>query len=473
MLTLGWLYYISEWTVRLAMLVVVPYRRNPASAKVWLLFVFIAPWIGLGMFWLFGSARTSPIRARKLRRFVDRLRSSKDRFVGDDNILHPQLDERLMDAVHVAAKLGHFPILGGNSVELLTDYDGTIDRLIADIDAAQNHAHLLFYIFADDDIGRKVGDALMRAAKRGVKCRLLVDAIGSRPASWRLLPELRQAGVETREMLKVGLFHQKSCRPDLRNHRKIAVIDGQIGYVGSQNIMGSNHIEGLTYEEMMVRVVGPVVLELQAVFCGDWYVETEFMASESHLYPAPKIAGSIACQVLPSGPSYPSQNNQRLIVTLIHSARKKVTVTTPYFIPDDPLLEALQTAVTRGVTVQLIVSRQSDQWLAGHAQRSYYEDLLEAGIQVFSYHKNFLHAKHLTVDDEISFIGSSNMDLRSFVLNAEISLLIFDPGVAHQMHHEVTTYLKNADRLKLEDWRKRGFITKLSEGVARLFSPLL
>lgn len=473
MLTWATLYYASEWAVRIAMLFVVPYRRNPASAKGWLLLVFFLPWVGLALFLLLGSARMPPIRKKKLQRFVDRVLSSKNRFINDRNILHPQIDERLMDAVHVVAKLGHFPILGGNDVEILTDYGGTIDRLIADIDSAQFHAHILFYIYVDDATGRRVGDALVRAVKRGVKCRLLVDAVGSRPATRRLLPELAEAGVDVREMLKVGIFHLKSGRPDLRNHRKIVVIDGKIGYVGSLNIMDAKHFQGLTYEELMVRVTGPVVLELQAVFCGDWYVETEFMAAESHLYPVPETTGTVPCQALPSGPSYPTQNNQRFIVTLIHSARKKITITTPYFVPDDTLLQALETAVLRGVQVRLIVSKQTDQWLVCYAQQSYYEDLLEAGIEVYRYEKNFLHAKHLSVDDEIAFIGSSNLDLRSFILNAEISIVIFDAEVTQRLGQEVTRYLKNSERLDLDTWLKRSSVAKLSEGVARLFSPLL
>lgn len=473
LLTWGSLYYVSEWAIRISMLFVVPYRRNPESAKGWLLLMLLWPWVGLALFLLIGSTRLAPTRRKQIQRFVERVRASRDRIVAHHNIERPHVDERFMGVVKLATKLGHFPIMGGNEIELMPDYDGTIDRLIADIDAAKQHAHLLFYIYADDATGRRVGDALVRAAGRGVKCRLLVDALGSRRASFTLLPKLANAGVDVREMLKVGLFHHKSSRPDLRNHRKIAVLDGSVGYVGSQNIMDSKHFEGLEYEEMMVRVTGPVVHELQAVFCGDWYVETEYMAADASIYPTLLPAGGVACQVVPSGPSYPTHNNQRLIVSLIHGARANIAITTPYFIPDDAILQALESAVVRGVEVQLIVARQVDQWLVGHAQLSYYEDLLEAGVQVFRYGKNFLHAKYMTVDDEISLIGSSNMDIRSFALNAEISLLVFDAEVTRRLHQEQKSYLKNAEQVHLAEWVRRPLVAKLAEGVARLFSPLL
>src|SRR5262249_19256238 len=175
---------------------------------------------------------------------------------------------------------------------------------------------------------------------------------------------------------------RKAARLDLRNHRKVAVIDGAVGYAGSQNLVGAEFKPGLVYEELVARVTGPIVLELQYVFVGDWYLETEEVLDGVDIFPDPVHTGGVAAQTLPSGPSYPAQNNRRVVVSLLYAARKRAVITTPYFIPDEPLLLALKTAASRGVEVHLIVSRQQDQLLVGLAQKSYYEELLEAGVKI-------------------------------------------------------------------------------------------
>src|SRR5262249_43100295 len=321
-------------------------------------------------------------------------------------------------------------ILGGNAVELLTDYDGTIARLVQDIDQATDHAHLEFYIFADDRATAPVIAALGRAAGRGVRCRVLADAIGSRPALRPLRPKLMSRGVAVHEMLPVRLVPWKKARLDLRNHRKIAVLDGRVGYTGSQNLVSAEFKKGLTYEDLMARVTGPVVLELQYLFAADWFLETNEVLGGEAEFPGPEIAGDVPAQALPSGPAFPTQNNQRLFVALVHGARKRVVLTTPYFIPDEPFLQATQTAVLRGVEVHLVVSEAGDHPVVSLAQRSYYEELLEAGVQIHPYRTNFLHAKHVSIDDSVALIGTSNLDIRSFVLNAEVMLVIYDHGVA-------------------------------------------
>jgi cardiolipin synthase len=259
----------------------------------------------------------------------------------------------------------------------------------------------------------------------------------------------------------------------LRNHRKIAVIDGRVGYTGSQNIVDAKFLEDLTYDEMVVRVTGPIVLELQYVFATDWFVETEEVLDGPDIYPDPERPGTAAAQVLPSGPGLPTENNQRLFVSLIHGARSRVVITTPYFIPDEPLLQAMQTAVLRGVEVHLIVSERADQLLVALAQRSYYDEMLELGIHIHLYRRHFLHAKHLSIDDEIALIGSSNMDIRSFQLNNEISVLFYGRDVAPRLHLEEQRYLQRSRPLDPQQWAKRRFIHKVGEELARLLSPVL
>ncbi len=356
---------------------------------------------------------------------------------------------------------------------MLADYDGTIDRLIADIDAARDHVHLLYYIIGDDDTAERVVDALARAVDRGLVCRVLADSLGSRPAFDRLLPRLHKHGILAEETMRVGLFRRKTGRIDLRNHRKIAVIDGAIGYTGSQNLIDSTFKPGLDYEELNVRLAGPIALELQAVFAEDWYLETGEILSDHRYFPDPRIAGTIAAQALPSGPGYPRENNQRLIVSLIHAANKRIVITMPYLIPDDALMQALGTAVLRGVEVTLVVPLQMDQILVCLAQRSYYEDMIDSGIRICCYGKAFLHAKHVTIDDSIAWIGSSNLDIRSFALNAEIVVLLYDRGVCARLAEEQARYLREGEFIDPATWRKRPLRRKVAENLARLLSPLL
>jgi cardiolipin synthase len=280
-------------------------------------------------------------------------------------------------------------------------------------------------------------------------------------------------GVAIHAMLPVSLLPWKKSRLDLRNHRKIVVIDGRIGYTGSQNMVAAEFKQGLAYEELMVRLSGPAVLELQYVFAADWFLETQEVLDGEAEFPDPEIAGSVPAQALPSGPAFPTQNNQRLFVALVHGASRQVVLTTPYFVPDEPLLQAMQTAVLRGVEVHLVVSEQGDNRLVSLAQESYYEELLEAGVQIHIYRKDFLHAKHLSIDDAVAVIGTSNLDIRSFVLNAELMLMIYDRGVTERLAQEQMRYYANSRLLTLDQWQTRGFARKVAQNLARLMSPLL
>jgi cardiolipin synthase len=469
----AWIFLLSEWAIRLVMLTVVPFRRTPAAAKGWLLLIFFEPWVGLLLYLLIGRARLPRWQREQVARLPGAMAGVVSRLAKHPNVFHPEVGPALSPAVVLAEKLGGSPILGGNAVELLVDYDGTIARLAEDIDRAEKHVHLLFYIFADDAVTAPVVEALGRAARRGVRCRVLADAIGSRAGLRTLRPRLTAAGVEVREMLPVSLLPWRKARVDLRNHRKIAVIDGQVGYTGSQNLVAAQFQDALAYEDLMVRVTGPVVLELQYVFAADWFVETNEVLDGESEFPCPRIAGDVPAQALASGPAFPTQNNQRLFVALVHGARKRVVLTTPYFIPDEPLLQAMQTAALRGVGVHLVVSEKGDHPIVAMAQESYYEELLEAGVQIHLYRTNFLHAKHLSVDDSVAVIGTSNLDIRSFALNAELMLLIYDPDVTARLAAEQERYFANSRLLTLATWERRSFAAKVAQNLTRLLSPLL
>jgi cardiolipin synthase len=469
----AWLFFSSEWVIRLAMLVVVPFRRTPAAAKGWLLLIFFEPWLGLLLYLLIGRAKLARWQRQQLAKLPQAMAKVSGRFASHPNIFHPEVSPALSQAVTLAENLGGMPILGGNAVELLGDYDGTFARLAADIDGARHHVHLMFYILADDSGTAPVIEALSRAAGRGIRCRVLADAIGSRPALRALRPKLAALGIEFREMLPVSLWPWRKARVDLRNHRKIAVIDGRVGYTGSQNLVGADFKKGLAFEDLMVRATGPVVLELQYIFAADWFLETNEVLDSEAEFPAPELAGNVPVQVLPSGPDFPTQNNQRLIVALVHGARQRVVLTTPYFIPDEPLMQAMQTAALRGVEIHLVVSDRGDQKIVGLAQQSYYEELLEAGVHIHLYRKNFLHAKHLSVDDALALIGTSNLDIRSFALNAEVMLVLYDAATTALLAAEQNRYYANSRLLTLADWKRRSFAAKFIQNLVRLLSPLL
>jgi cardiolipin synthase len=468
-----WLLFLSEWVIRLGMLTVVPFRRTPAAAKGWLLLIFFEPWVGLLLYFLIGRPRLTRRQQAQFDKLPQAMTGVVGRLANDPNVFHPEVDPSLSQAVVLAETLGGSPILGGNAVELLVDYYGTVARIAEDIDRAVNHVHVQFYILGDDRASAPVVEALGRAAKRGVRCRVLGDAIGSRSGLRTLRPRLTAMGVAVREMLPVSLLPWRKARLDLRNHRKIVVIDGRVGYTGSQNLIAADFKPGLFYEDLMVRVTGPVVLELQHLFAADWFVETDEVLDGAGEFPSPEIAGNVPAQALASGPAFPTQNNQRLFVSLIHGARKRVVLTTPYFIPDEPLLQAVETAAVRGVGVHLVVSEKGDHPVVSLAQKSYYEELLEAGVHIHLYRTNFLHAKHLSIDDSVAMIGTSNLDIRSFALNAEVMLLIYDHEVTARLAAEQERYFANSRLLTLEEWRQRSFGTKLAQHLMRLLSPLL
>lgn len=466
------LYFLSEWSVRLVMLVYVPQRRTPASARAWLLLIFVIPWVGLILYAIFGRPRVSKRRLEMHQRMTA-LVQTVGAEIYDPYVAHPKLSAEYVHAIRLATNLGNLPIVGGNQLELLPDYDAAVERLVTDIDAAQHHVHLLYYIFADDQTGGKVIEAIQRAVHRDVTCRVLLDSMGSK--KWRRgsLERLRTAGAEAIPVLPFQWFSADRARFDLRNHRKIAVVDGRVAHVGSQNLVDADFKPGIVYKDLVARVTGPVVLELQTVFFADYAHETDKEWRDPEYFPFQIAAGDTLAQVLPSGPGFSHENIQRLLVTLFYAAQSRIVVSTPYFIPDDAILQAMQTAVQRGVAVHLIVSRKADQLLVGLAQRSYYENLLESGIHIHEYLPGLLHAKHATIDDSVAIVGSSNLDIRSFQLNEEVVLIAYDKGVTAQLHAEQLRNIADSEELSLDSWKARPFPHRFSQNLARLVDSVL
>ena len=390
--------FIADWTnwiIRVVMLVYVPQRRSAAATRTWLLLIFLLPLPGLVCYALFGRIHVPRFRIERQARASRRIKEVQEQ-MGKRLFAYPALSPMLEPAATLAQRLGDFEPMGGNSVELLPDYGGSIDRLVADIDSATRHVHLLFYIYNDDATGRRVTDAVVCAAKRGVKCRILMDAVGSKSGLARLAPMMRGHKIDVHAMLPVGLFRRNAARFDLRNHRKIAVIDARTGYIGSQNIADPNFVKDYPNEELVVRITGPAVDQLQAVFLADQYFESRAGDPGRSFSPSSRRRGNTTAQVVPSGPGYKHENGQELIIALLHAARERVVMTTPYFAPDEPTLLAICSAAHRGVEVDLVVSRHANQHFTQLAQQAYYDSLLDAGVRIHLYRPHFLHAKHLS-----------------------------------------------------------------------------
>jgi cardiolipin synthase len=398
----------------------------------------------------------------------------KKQFEGHPHVIHPELGPQCKTAITLAERYGSMPILDGNSVTLISDTNQVIARLIADIEQANRHVHMLFFIFRNDDTGRVIANALKQAAQRGVKCRLLLDAVGSWSALLSMSHELREAGIEVYDDLPVGFLRRRAWRIDLRNHRKIAVIDGITAYAGSQNIVDDNYgYKDLVWYDLTARLNGPIVQELQTVFLEDWHFRTDQLLDEPDIFPPPEPSGTVPAQALPSGPNYPVESYQRLVVAVLYSARERAVITTPYFVPDEPFLQAMQVAAQRGVEVNLILPVKTDHPLIDLAGQAYFEELLGAGVRIFAYEKGLLHAKTITIDDSIAFLGSSNFDIRSFSLNFEINLLLYGQEATRSLRERQMEYLHNSHALALSDWQNRGSLKRFGHDIAKLFSPLL
>ncbi len=476
LLTASTAYIVLLWGIRLAMLVIVPFRRSPNAAKAWLMLIFFQPLVGLGLYIIFGRA----IQPRWLQRRRKKWEDMFTTIISNINAIIKKGRLTLRHELPLQATYlqRHFPLppAMGNTTELIEDYDTFTTRLIEDISTARHHVHLLFYLFKNDATGRRVAKALAEATARGVTCRVLIDAIGSWPRNIRNV--LRKSGVQVHSALPLS---RKGflTRADLRNHRKIAVIDGTLAYTGSQNLCNperraTKNGKEIAQKELMARLHGPSVLALQAIFSADWFLESEEVLDDPTYYPPPKhTRKGVIAQVLPSGPDYPGARVDDLLISLIHNARSRVAVTTPYFIPSEALLHALKSACKRGVEVHLITSARTDSKLVLLAQRSYYAELLKAGVHIHIYRSSFLHAKHATIDGIATLIGSSNIDIRSFELNGEINLMLYSDEITKKTQDIEASYIRNATTLKLPTWHARPLPLKLLENLARLLSPLL
>lgn len=471
---------VVDLAIRIVVLGIIPGNRRPTTAMAWLLCIFFLPYIGLILFLMFGNFRLSR-RRREAQDAVNKRIVEGTREVASQVGTY-EGPAWVRSAMELNQNLGFFPALGGNAVQLIDGYQASLDAMADEVSKATEYVNAEFYIMSSDSCTNRLFCELEAAAERGVRVRVLFDHIGSLrvPGYRTMIRRLNASQIQWRRMLPLMPVKRQWRRPDLRNHRKILVVDGRIGFTGSQNIIEpsyhkrKNHMIGRQWVELMSRLEGPIVGTLNVMFATDWSAETEeTLESQLAAYHWDSFSGGSLCQVVPSGPGFVTENNLRLFNTLLYSAEECITISSPYFVPDDSLLYAITTAAQRGVLVELFVSEVGDQFLVHHAQRSYYEALLKAGVHIFLYPKPLvLHAKHFTVDYDVAVIGSSNMDMRSFSLNLEVTVMMIDRDVVKQMHLVEDNYRAMSRELKLEEWRNRPILARYVDNVARLTATL-
>jgi cardiolipin synthase len=471
-------YELSSVVIRISMLCYIPQRHSPTTAMSWLLVVYFWPWPGFLLYAAFGSTALPRERVERHEALLRTLSADKGSFrrILDDE--SHWLPEELARFGALGKKLGDMCITTGNSFLLIDREEDFLKSLCADIDGAKESVHLLYYIFALDFMTERLFASLEGAVARGVECRLLVDALGAKHFLKKDASRLRSAGVRVEKALPQGLFRRTAttARYDLRNHRKIAVIDGRIGYTGSHNVTEPSYggkAGGRLWKDLTLRLTGPVVLQLQGVFMEDWYVETRELLPMELVFPRPERTGQAVLQTVPSGPSYPWQNYQRLVVAALHGAKKRVVITTPYLIPDDELLHALETAALGDVRIQLVIPERSDQFLVGSAAKAYFDVLLDMGVEIYLFQQDILHSKTMSVDFNLAFLGTSNFDIRSFALNFELNLVLYGTEETSAIRMAQERYIADSRRLTAEEWGSRPRFLRVVHGVTKLFSPLL
>ncbi len=462
----GYLAVLSVW--------IVMQKRGPVATMSWVLALALLPFAGFVVYYFLG-----PQRLKKLR--IRRLRSKVGAHAAEDVALLREATQHAPPALHHIAELAEatcgIPVSSAADVRLLSGGAATFDAIFEAVRAARDHVHLEYYIFEPDHIGTALRDLLVEKARQGVAVRLLLDALGSKRIGRRFMAPMHAAGV------KVALFHDtrigRRLRPvtNYRTHRKIVVCDGRVGFTGGVNITDEEdeRTRADAYHDVHVRIEGAAVRWLQATFLEDWtYASGERPRDAdrtlAHLLPD-MAPGRIPVQIVTSGPDNPLEPIHRVHLSAIQSASRRAWLTTPYFVPGEPAMMALTGAALRGVDVRLLVPRRSDSAIVSAAARSYFDELIAAGVKVWEYKARMLHSKTLVVDDHCAMIGTANFDNRSFRLNFEVMAVVYGDALAVPLADQFERDLRHAAPVRAQ--RRQKFWRRLADAVARLFSPLL
>ncbi len=455
------------------------YVDKPAKALAYILLVLLLPIIGAVLYFSIG------VNYRK-EKYFDAKILTNDQVFEEARLRLLEHSSELIDKVQLGrySKLAKFTNIHSftsynNRVKLLINGENKFPDLLEAIANAKNHVHIEYYIFENDDIGNKIAEALMAKAREGVKVRLIYDDFGSSSIRKKFVKRLSEAGVEAFAFYKLKLV-KLANRMNYRNHRKIVVIDGIIGYVGGINV-GDGYVNNgkkdLYWRDTHVRIEGLSVWNLQYIFLTDWnFASKQDLKINNDFFPIQKekeFFGKTLVQVISSGPDSDLPNIRYSIVRGIMSAKNRICITTPYFIPDSSIIDALITARLSGVHVQLMIPGISDSKFVNLVSCSYYDDLLREGVEIFKYQKGFIHAKTMILDDQVGFVGTANLDNRSFELNFEVNSIIYDNDFAKQMINQFELDKKDCEQLHFEEWNDRSVFIKLAERACRLSSPLL
>lgn len=452
-------------------------NREPSSRVAWVLVMLTVPVAGIFAYVLFGEANVSKGRAKRYHRLERMFAESERDMPGRDSF--DAIERRHRHLFHAGQSINGFPPTGGNAATLMDDSDAAIDAMIADMEAATDHVHLMFYIWLDDSNGQRMAQAAIRAAERGVIVRAMADNLGSRrminSTHWAAM---REAGVHlARAMPLVNPFlHPFRGRIDLRNHRKIVVIDNHITYCGSQNCADPEFRIKAKYApwvDVMVRFTGPVALQNQYLFAQDWMAHVDEDLRELVLAAHPADAGDVIAQAIGTGPTVRPSSMPEMFEVLIHAARDTLILSTPYYVPTEAMQAALLATAHRGVDTRLVFPANNDSWVVAAASRSYYQDLLAAGVRIFEYPDGLLHAKTLTLDGEVGMIGSANLDRRSFELNFENNILFQDQRLTARLRARQQTWLDASAEVLPRDVAEWPMTRRLWNNTVAMMGPII
>ncbi len=454
-------------------------NRNPTKTISWVVVLFVLPILGLIFYFLVGkNYRKEKIFSRKGLKDFERIRNLSDNQIIElqekDYIENEKIREKL-PIINLLLRNSKALLTARNRVQILNNGDQTFRSIISELKKAKDHIHLEYYIIDDDNIGNEIRELLISKAKEGVTVRLIYDDVGCWRLGKKFLGSLEEAGVELYPFMPVR-FPFLANRINYRNHRKIIVVDGTVGFVGGINIadryiVGSEEIP--FWRDTHMKIEGEAVNSLQVVFLIDWYFVSGKIVSKRSYFPKSRIRNRQLVQITASGPDSDWSSIMQAYFSAISTAKEYIYIAVPYFIPNESILTALKTTALSGIDVRIIIPGKSDSFLAFNGTMSYVEELLEAGIRVFSYQKGFIHSKLIMVDDVFASVGTANMDIRSFDDNFEINALIYDESLCNELKESFLEDLGDCMEIDYEQHNKRVFKRKFIESFARIFSPLL
>ncbi len=471
-------FLLIDFTIRAILITFVLIRKSkqPQTALTWVILLMALPLLGFVLYGLFGEERFGYFRKRRHAAAVKRvdMPGVHANSVPENRVILPMVPGQI---AALAEQVSDSAPVGGNDITLFGDSERFVTRLSEDIGSACEDVHLLFFIYLDDASGRMVAEALIEAAGRGVKCRLLVDAVGSKAfLRSTLAKRMRESDVEVVGALPVNPIRMLFSRLDLRNHRKIAVIDGQIGYTGSNNLAEAAFAikpDFAPWVDCSIRLDGPAAKELQILFLEDWHFETGRLPEAPLSRQAKRRKDGLPVQIIATGPNFYNEATTQIVQTCIHVASHELVLTTPYFVPDETTIKNLCVCARRGVQTTLVVPARNDSWMVAAASRSNYEPLLKAGVAIHEFTGGLLHAKTITIDREIGIVMSANLDRRSFNLNFECGGIIYDSDFATQLRDLQETYIETSNRIEEEEWIQRSISRRVGDTLAGFLSPIL